>query len=304
MNSKSATQRVYQWINDGTFNPANGCRHPRSLIADALGLSEKTISRCVAQLEATGRLRVQRPGRRGECNTYFVVEWSPPHRIKTLARLRQFKCPPKRTAGLSRAHTSPNSSSQLNDQRCGREPVNQGEQEARMPTPIQLIHDRLEAAGCRPRGPEHRFMACCPGHEDSDASLSVKEADDGRVLVNCFAGCTAVRVTNELGMQLRDLFAPPIAGSRCRRPKQRRREGQPTRRETDQLLAREGLPVDRVLARALDYRSTPTLNFWIATCRACTGELWIHAGLDEEGRPTGPVTLSCENGCFKNAGRS
>jgi hypothetical protein len=173
-----------------------------------------------------------------------------------------------------------------------------------MPTPIELIRDRLEAAGCCPRGPQHTFTARCPAHEDSTASLSVKEADDGRVLLNCFAGCEAERVTNELGLQLRDLFTPRPPGTPRPKRKPRPRGGQPTRREIDQMLAREGYPVDRVLARyAPNYRCASSPGFWIAECKACSGELWIHAVLDEEAKPSGAATLSCENGCFKNAGR-
>lgn len=50
------------------------------------------------------------------------------------------------------------------------------------------------------------YMACCPAHEDSTPSLSVKDSPDGKVLVHCFAGCTfeevcaAAKVTvEELG---------------------------------------------------------------------------------------------------------
>ena len=32
-------------------------------------------------------------------------------------------------------------------------------------------------------------MACCPGHDDHDPSLSVSEAQDGTLLVKCHAGC-------------------------------------------------------------------------------------------------------------------
>jgi DNA primase len=33
------------------------------------------------------------------------------------------------------------------------------------------------------------WLACCPAHEDRSPSMSVRELDDGRVLVHCFAGC-------------------------------------------------------------------------------------------------------------------
>jgi hypothetical protein len=33
------------------------------------------------------------------------------------------------------------------------------------------------------------WMACCPAHDDRKPSLSIRDADDGRVLVRCHAGC-------------------------------------------------------------------------------------------------------------------
>jgi hypothetical protein len=45
--------------------------------------------------------------------------------------------------------------------------------------------ERLD--GVRPAG--NGFVANCPGHEDREASLGVTEGDDGRILLNCYAGC-------------------------------------------------------------------------------------------------------------------
>jgi putative DNA primase/helicase len=33
------------------------------------------------------------------------------------------------------------------------------------------------------------LMACCPVHDDHDPSLSIKDSDNGGILVKCFAGC-------------------------------------------------------------------------------------------------------------------
>ena len=38
------------------------------------------------------------------------------------------------------------------------------------------------------------WMACCPAHEDREPSLSIREADSGKVLVCCHAGCEQERV--------------------------------------------------------------------------------------------------------------
>jgi putative DNA primase/helicase len=33
------------------------------------------------------------------------------------------------------------------------------------------------------------YVACCPAHEDANPSLSIRDGDDGRILVHCFASC-------------------------------------------------------------------------------------------------------------------
>jgi putative DNA primase/helicase len=33
------------------------------------------------------------------------------------------------------------------------------------------------------------WLACCPAHDDRNPSLSLRDADDGKVLVHCHAGC-------------------------------------------------------------------------------------------------------------------
>jgi hypothetical protein len=55
-----------------------------------------------------------------------------------------------------------------------------------------------------------RWMACCPAHDDKGPSLSIKETDDGRILVHCFAGCSANDVLGSMGLRMTDLFAEPL----------------------------------------------------------------------------------------------
>lgn len=50
------------------------------------------------------------------------------------------------------------------------------------------------------------WVACCPAHEDRTPSLSIREEDDGRVLVHCFAGCSVQSIMQSVGMELSDLF--------------------------------------------------------------------------------------------------
>jgi hypothetical protein len=45
--------------------------------------------------------------------------------------------------------------------------------------------------------------------------LSIAEGDDGRVLLNCHAGCTVEEVVSSIGLELQDLFPPrPIEHAR------------------------------------------------------------------------------------------
>jgi hypothetical protein len=49
------------------------------------------------------------------------------------------------------------------------------------------------------------WQACCPAHEDRQASLSINTGDDGRTLLYCHAGCTVEAVVGKLGLTMRDL---------------------------------------------------------------------------------------------------
>lgn len=52
---------------------------------------------------------------------------------------------------------------------------------------------------------DRSWMACCPSHDDRHPSLSIRLADDGRVLLKCFAGCSGDEVRTALGLEWRDL---------------------------------------------------------------------------------------------------
>lgn len=62
--------------------------------------------------------------------------------------------------------------------------------------------------GVQGRGP--RWRAICPAHESRHRTrtLAVFEADDGRVLVKCHAGCDVSAIVGALGLDLTDLFPP------------------------------------------------------------------------------------------------
>lgn len=56
------------------------------------------------------------------------------------------------------------------------------------------------------QGKRGHWIACCPAHEDKRPSLAITETDDGRILLKCFAGCSAYEVVSAVGMDLTDLF--------------------------------------------------------------------------------------------------
>lgn len=70
-------------------------------------------------------------------------------------------------------------------------------------TAATTILDRLD--GVAERGPS-RWVARCPSHDDRTPSLSVREADDGTILLHCWSGCDAADIVAAAGLTLADLF--------------------------------------------------------------------------------------------------
>lgn len=68
--------------------------------------------------------------------------------------------------------------------------------------PVENFVDRLDHVRKSGRG----WIAKCPAHEDRTASLSIAVGDDGRVLLHCFAGCSAADVVSAVGLEISDLF--------------------------------------------------------------------------------------------------
>lgn len=69
---------------------------------------------------------------------------------------------------------------------------------------IDNLIQRLEKV----KGRNGSWTACCPAHDDRGPSLAVRELDDGRILLHCFAGCSTHSVLTALGMDMTDLFPP------------------------------------------------------------------------------------------------
>ena len=91
--------------------------------------------------------------------------------------------------------------------------------------PIERVLNAISDRGGRVNRSGVQWMCTCPGHDDRTPSLSVKEGDDGCVLIKCFAGCSIDAVAGALGLEMRELFpndTTVTAGSRTHRPQKPR----------------------------------------------------------------------------------
>ena len=52
---------------------------------------------------------------------------------------------------------------------------------------------------------KNQWKARCPAHKDRSPSLSVREVEDGRILVHCFAGCDVHSILSSVNLEMRDL---------------------------------------------------------------------------------------------------
>jgi len=62
-----------------------------------------------------------------------------------------------------------------------------------------------------------RWTCRCPAHEDKGPSLAVRELDDGRILLHCYAGCETQSVLDAVGLAFEDLFPERIGGDLAKR---------------------------------------------------------------------------------------
>ncbi|QXP94371.1 hypothetical protein [Methylococcus capsulatus] len=124
-------------------------------------------------------------------------------------------------------------------------------QKLRSAQPINELLSRLE--GVKQVGP-CRWMAKSPTRLERTASLSIRECDDGRVLLHDFGGDAVDDVLAAVGMEVKDLFPPkdpPMEGLRPRR-------GIPEHRARDliRLAAREAGIVSIVIHDILSGNGT------------------------------------------------
>lgn len=80
-------------------------------------------------------------------------------------------------------------------------------------SPTEMLLSRLDSVKQTRQG---RYIARCPAHDDRTPSLSIRETDDGTILLHCFAGCDVAAVVGSLGLDLSDLF--PTSSGKSNNP--------------------------------------------------------------------------------------
>ena len=78
---------------------------------------------------------------------------------------------------------------------------------------IDTLLSRLTEAK---RTGDGRYLACCPAHLDKHPSLNIRELDDGRVLVKCFAGCSVEEVLHAVGLEFDALYPEKLIAHHVR----------------------------------------------------------------------------------------
>lgn len=67
---------------------------------------------------------------------------------------------------------------------------------------ILAVLDKVKRTG------PNNWMACCPAHDDSNPSMTLHAADDGRILVKCFAQCSFEEIVGAVGLGWEPWFPP------------------------------------------------------------------------------------------------
>src|SRR5919106_2765137 len=92
--------------------------------------------------------------------------------------------------------------------RSGKRPARSKETPS-MLADFEDVLDKLEVAS---RNGE-KAISFCPAHDDcNNPSLSLK-AENGRLLLHCFAGCRPEDIVSEIGLHMKDLFVKGGGGS-------------------------------------------------------------------------------------------
>lgn len=80
--------------------------------------------------------------------------------------------------------------------------------ETKVPQDASTLAEDLAHRCEEPKPDKNGWLARCPAHQDATPSLSITP-DNDKVLLHCFAGCTAKAIVEALGLTMADLFLQP-----------------------------------------------------------------------------------------------
>jgi len=103
--------------------------------------------------------------------------------------------------------------------------------------------------GVRETGPG-KYIARCPAHDDRSPSLAIKDCEDGRILIHCFAGCETEEVLSTIGLTFSDLMPERIGGEHSYKPVRQRFDA----RQVVATLDHEALVVAIIGADILEHK--------------------------------------------------
>lgn len=67
---------------------------------------------------------------------------------------------------------------------------------------------------CNPKHSGRSYVARCAAHDDKNASLSISQGTDGKILMHCHAGCTIQEICASLDIAVHNLFPQSRKGYR------------------------------------------------------------------------------------------
>jgi hypothetical protein len=140
----------------------------------------------------------------------------------------------------------------------------------------EVLLDRLERVRSTARG----WTSLCPSHPDKSPSLSIRNGGDDRILLHCFAGCTAAEICTAIGVRLSDLF--PNSARTALSPREAARvqwHRQAIRLMEDKRHEARGSGLDLVREAALMVRSASGIDIAVWTAEMINEALNGPSGL-------------------------
>lgn len=54
------------------------------------------------------------------------------------------------------------------------------------------------------------FIACCPAHQDKSPSMTIREVEEGKLLIHCFAECSVENIIGAIGLDFADIMPDKV----------------------------------------------------------------------------------------------